>query len=533
VVKQSAGPDYQLIRQTASRVLSEKSKDIRVASYLCFALWQQESFAGLAEGLSAIEILVRDFWEGLFPGKNRPGARKGALEFLTAKLDDSVAYAQVREADRTPLERARDTLKGLQQQFSEKMPESPPSLLGLSQAVEKCLNRVPKPASAAPPAAASPAGQLQSRPAGEPGPAGAAPQGDLRTAQDATALVKQAAKFFRDQNPKSPTSYRLLRSLRWDPILALPPHENGKTKLEAPPVQRRNFLAGLRESKNWSALLEECEVSLGQPAFHLWLDMQHFTVIALEALGPDYSAVRAAVMSELALLVQRVPKLTSLSFADGTRFADPATSAWIDDTVLSAAGSVGPTVPASILTAMDAELEKQLAGAKQIFDTGNLAGAISMLAAPRAESSRKSRFRRKLAIATFCMRGGQPAIARPLFEELEQDIERFSIHEWEPSLALETWTALYRCYEVLATSPATPNKQIIVQRGENVFERICRLDIGYALASAGVKSTGKRPEPTQAAGQDEGKQPVGTAQPADRTDNVSVAKQEPITHPQS
>ncbi len=72
VVKQGAGPDYQLIRQTASRVLSEKSKDIRVASYLCFALWQQESFAGLAEGLSAIEILVRDFWDGLLPLQEPP-----------------------------------------------------------------------------------------------------------------------------------------------------------------------------------------------------------------------------------------------------------------------------------------------------------------------------------------------------------------------------------------------------------------------------------------------------------------------------
>ncbi len=533
VVKQSAGPDYQLIRQTASRVLSEKSKDIRVASYLCFALWQQESFAGLAEGLSAIEILVRDFWDGLYPSKSRPSARKSALEFLTTKLDDNVAYAQVREADRAPLERARGTLKDLQQQFLEKMPESPPSLLGLSQAVEKCLSRVPKPAPTAAQAVVGPATQPQAVQPLETAPAASTPRGDLRTSQDATALVKQAAKFFRDQTPKSPTSYRLLRSLRWDSILALPPNENGKTRFEAPPAQRRNFLSGLRENKNWNTLLEECEMSLGQPGFHLWLDMQRLTVDALDGLGAEFSAVRTAVMSELALLVQRVPKLQSLSFTDGTRFADPTTSAWIDETVLSAAGSPGPTSPTSAATPLDGKFDAQLAGAKQVFDTGDLAGAIALLASPHADSSRKSLFRRKLSMAMFCMRGGQPAIARPLLEELEQDIERFSIHEWEPSLALEVWTTLNRCYETLAAGPVTPAKQAIQLRGERVFERICRLDIAYALASAGVKPAVKRPVPSPPTDLSEEK-PPRSAEPSPEKDNTGTElKSEATTHPQT
>jgi type VI secretion system protein VasJ len=524
VVKQGAGPDYLFIRQAGTRILSEKSKDIRIASYLCYALWQQNSFAGLAEGTAAIEILVRDFWDGLFPGKNRPAARKSALEFLTTKLDESVAYAQVREADRAPLERAKETLKSLQQQFLEKMPESPPSLLGLSQAVDKCLNKAPRPA-AAPMAATTEASPSQSRPAGETGNAAVPTPGDLRTAQEATALVKQAAKFFREQNRKSATAYRLLRSIRWDPVLAPPPNEQGKTKIEAPPAQRRSFLTGLRENKNWPTLLDECENSLGQPGFHLWLDMQRFTAEALEGLGPEYSAARIAIISELTTLVQRVPKLPSLAFADGTPFADAATSAWIDESLLVLQASSGGSVQGALGPQSNGKLDAQVEEAKHAFESGDLAGAIAILASPQADTSRKSFFRRRLIMAGFCMKGGQPGIARPLLEELEQDIDRFSLQEWEPSLALEAWTALTRCYETLAAGPATPAKQAIQQRGERVFERICRLDTAYALASAGVKPASKRPAPAPSTDQ-------GTP-PANGDNNGTNANKEVITQPQS
>lgn len=505
VMKQSSGPDYQRIRQTAAAILAEKSKDIRIASYLCYALWQLEKFNGLAEGLSAIEILLREFWEGLYPGKNRLAARKGALDFLAARLDENVAYVQVREADRSPLERAQTTLKNLQEQFHEKMPENPPSLIGLLQAVEKCLNKVPRPVSApkqaveAQAVAAGPQA-VPINPSASEGPMSLpTPQGELRTIPDAMSLVKQAARFMREQNPRVATPYRLARSVQWDPLVNLPPNENGKTRFQSPPAQDRSALASLRESKNWARLLEECEGYLNRVGFHVWLDMQRFTVEALDGLGTEFSPARNAVIAELSLLLQRVPRLPSLTFSDGTLFADPVTTAWIDETLSTTRGSAGPQGPGP--AAAYGELEALLEKAKHVFSAGDLAGAIALLSTPQADASRKGLFRRKLAMANFCMRGGQPAIARPLLEELEQDIERFSIHEWEPRLALEAWTTLNKCYETLAAGPATPAKQALQQRGEKVFERICRLDVTFALASAGIRPVGKHATPPPAADQ--------------------------------
>lgn len=523
VVKQSGGPDYQFIRQTAASILAEKSKDIRIASYLCYALWKSESFAGLAEGLAAIEILFREFWDGFYPGKNRLAARKGALDFLAAKLDENVAYAQVKEADRTPLERTLATLKNLQEVFREKMPENSPSLLGLMQAAEKCLKKVPLPAAMPKPAAeVRPLAQetratLQTSPTNETPRVTSSP-GELRSVPDALNLVRQAARFMRDQNPQSATPYRLVRSLQWDQLINVPPNENGKTRFQAPPAEDRSALASMRENKDWVRLLDECEGNLNRMGFHVWLDMQRFTVEALGGLGTEFLTARIAVIEELSWLLRRVPKLPTLSFSDGTRFADPATAAWIDETIVAAQGPAEPRAPGAAVA--DSELEAQLEKAKQIFGTGDLAGAVELLSSPQADTSRKALFRRKLAMSNFCMRGGQPAIARPLLEELEQDIERFSIHEWEPRLALEAWTALNRCYETLAAGPTTPAKQALQQHGEKVFERICRLDIAFALATAGIKpavkpATGQAVEPTNG----------GT--------NGSNGTKEITTHPQS
>src|SRR5512135_290804 len=51
------GPDFRLVVDLATKILAEKSKDIRVACYLCFALWRTQMVSGMAEGLSVILLL--------------------------------------------------------------------------------------------------------------------------------------------------------------------------------------------------------------------------------------------------------------------------------------------------------------------------------------------------------------------------------------------------------------------------------------------------------------------------------------------
>jgi type VI secretion system protein VasJ len=258
-------------------------------------------------------------------------------------------------------------------------------------------------------------------------------------------------------------------------------------------VQRRNYFTGLQQSGQWDKLLDEGEVTFAQPPFHLWLDLQRLIVAAMDALGSDFQNARMAILQELAILLQRVSKLSSLTFSDGTRFADPATQSWIEETVLPVlggeAGGMGPG-----LVAGDGELAGQFDEAKKILSKGDLAGAVAYLqngALP--DTSRKARFRRRLYVATLCMRGNQPKLARPLLEDLSEEIEKFALAEWEPPLALEVWTNLKQCYESLVAAAPPAGKQLLQENAEHVFEKMCRVNVSYALATTGTKPKTKRP----------------------------------------
>ena len=55
--------DWELIREGSEHLLATKTKDLRLASWLTWSLYQRDSFAGLHAGLSMISCLCRDHWE--------------------------------------------------------------------------------------------------------------------------------------------------------------------------------------------------------------------------------------------------------------------------------------------------------------------------------------------------------------------------------------------------------------------------------------------------------------------------------------
>jgi type VI secretion system protein ImpA len=91
---QGAAANWSEVRNLAEGLLA-RSKDLRIAVYLCRALLRTDGFAGIGEGLVLIQRLLEDFWDsGLHPeldadDDNDPTMRINALVPLGAL--DSVA----------------------------------------------------------------------------------------------------------------------------------------------------------------------------------------------------------------------------------------------------------------------------------------------------------------------------------------------------------------------------------------------------------------------------------------------------------
>jgi type VI secretion system protein VasJ len=485
-LSESTGPDFQLIIELGSKVLTEKSKDIRVACYVCLALWRIRKLPGLADGLGAISILVREFWEVMYPPVNRIAGRCGAMEFLIPYLSEGLRSAELSADDRALLEAAKGTAKDLESDLKAKVPDSPPPFITLLKALDDTIVRLPKPSVAKPAGVAPAVGEGGAALPGAALPAGA--EGEPKSLQAAIDLIRRSCAFLRTQDRKNAASYRMMRSMRWDPLGVEPPNENGRTKIEPPPAPRRTYFAGLRQNAQWDKLLEEGEAGFAQPPYHFWLDLQAFIVSALDALGPEFQQARNAVLQELAILLQRVPRLPSLTFTDGTAFASPATQSWIEETVLPVLGGAGSAGSPSTSGIRDGRMASAFAQARKILDRGDLAGAVGSLqntAVP--DGSRRSSFEKRLYTALLCIRGNQVPMARPLLEELAEEIDRYALGDWDPFLALETWKHLHRSYETLAATGPAQSKQQMLDLAAKVFEKICRLDTGYALAMTGTK----------------------------------------------
>ncbi len=464
--------DFQLVADLSKKLLTEKTKDLLVGSYLAFALTKKDGLSGFAEGVAILHVVAETFWDDVLP-KKMP-ARGSALKFFVQKAGATLDGLKPGENERATIARALARLDKFQTFVSESMGDSAPPLSGLQRILSDIERRIPKPKAPEKP------GGTEGAPAA--GGEEAAPTA-TQTVKEAGVAVTKATTFLRKSDSANPVPYRVLRALRWSAIVQAPPNEAGKTRIPAPLEQRRTYLASLLDGADARKLLEESEASFQEGAFHFWIDLQRLTAGAMEKIGPAFENARHAVLEETALLLKRVPGLSNLTFADGTPFVGDLCADWIESEVMpllgtgETSGSAFAGVPAD-----DNQLFDQKTAAQKLLQKGDLPGAIKLMReGGEKDRSAKERFLRQLYLADLCMKGKRASIARPILENLDHSIEQHGLAEWEPDLALTAWSSLYACYMAMSAKAAAGDKAANVKNTGDIFEKICRIDAAYAL----------------------------------------------------
>jgi type VI secretion system protein VasJ len=481
--------DDDFVVSSARAILRDKSKDLRVASYLALGLVRRDGLAGVAEGATACAILVETYWDGLYPPLKRMTARKSAIEVGVRWILESIDGIAPTSADRPAIERAREAASSLTAAFASRdLPDLVLQLGVLDAKLAELTGRIPAPATApaTPPTSAVAIAPRANAEISAPS-VNTTVMTTPQSLSQAAEMIVRAAGWFRQDDARRVVAYRVARSLRWDALAVEPPNQQGKTAIEAPPAARRDYLAALHQRGEWVDLLREGELSFSQPPFHFWLDLQRFLVDALTQLGAEYASARAAVLQELQLLVSRIPSLSSLQFADGkTRFADAPTAAWLEEMSKPKAAATQTSRESAPTKQASGNLAARFAEPRKRLNDGDLAGALSLLQRGASEdASHHDRFLRRLYTATLCIEGGQLSVARAILEELDADIDTHRLDRWDPPLAIDVWTRLYTCY---ATQVARAGRGADVQQVgrdmQRVFARICRVDTTRALAAA-------------------------------------------------
>ena len=471
--------NWKRVVKLGSVILNSKSKDLKIASYVSVGLLHLKGVEGLSGGAQLLLDLITNFWDTLYPAKKRMRGRFAAISWWDENAEKFLKNYDGDELPKEVVDLLDKRINDLDAALAEKS-EDAPVLRDLSSYVQ----HLPV---TAPPKPEQPVLSPESEASGsdDPGTTASTPAthaavsiGNINSAEECFAALNDglsalapAAEYLLTNDLSAAEGYRLRRMIAWTAVSALPPAENGRTMIPAPDGPVKDSIASQLKAGDFAGALREAESRIGEYLF--WLDLSRMSAEALKRLGENYSNALAALELETQFYVQRLPALASLSFADGTPFADAQTRSWLQSLGSVGGGDSAGAVDSDEVTEIMIKA-KQLAADKKIIEAVSLV-CDSLNTAP----SLRSAFRLRSGLTGLLTAEGQAGVAHVHAVELLEHIESSGLAEWEPELALDGLRTAYEAV-VAEGGPDSAVKSI------EILQRISRLSPVEALKINGV-----------------------------------------------
>jgi type VI secretion system protein VasJ len=426
-VNKLSGADTERICQLAEGLLTHTAKDIRVATYYCWAKLHREGERGLADGLELLAGLLERFGGQLHPQRDR--SRKAALEWLAgSRMTDSLSlYPEVVSED---VLRTAGALLLIAQLTDAEPDETRPQLDGLYSALEARLQK------AGGVDAVVPQNASDNTPTASLAHNGAPQLSRITSGQDLLAQARTLTDYLRDQPDGWLPAHHLMKSLRHDTLHAIPaPDAAGRTRIEPPRADQRALLKRLYLQQSWSEITEQADSVFSRGANHLWLDLQWYIHQALQKQGKDTLA--DIIAADLKGFLSRLTGLETLAFNDGTPFADEVTLNWIQQSVMDSVGGWNDDVHTSQTRSADEDILALEPEAVALADSEGPEAALNWLQNRPGITTARQKWLLRLLMARVAEQYGKNELATHLFSELGSQAEGVTLAQWEPGLLFE------------------------------------------------------------------------------------------------
>lgn len=486
-------PNWAQIISQGEIILKERSKDMRLVSWMAVARMKRDGLEGAAAGLAGVAAVCKAHWDTMFPPLKRAKARGNLAGWLGDQiLADFTEYVPVAK-DKAAFEALEATFNEVDEILSEKLGENYEGMGPIRSFLRDKMRMIPAEAPAPAPAVQPTAGAAAPQPNAAPVAAAPAPMatpaapavtpgGDVLPALRALGKsIVEAARHLRQADPSSAWAYRLARTGIWLAVKQPPPAEGGKTKIPPPQPNDVNRLKSQFESQQWSELVASAEGMMGQ--FLFWLDLHRMIAVALDQQGARYEDAKKAVVSSVLAFLESHPQLLDLSFSDGTPFADEGTRTWLEEEQqkLGVGGGGGGPATSAQLDEEEQQLRERFQEAREMVLSGKVGEGLGLaIQLSRRSADARSRFRARLETAHLALKAGKPELARPLLDGLVVEAETHGLEHWEPGLCSDLYTALLKARQ--GSKGDAENSQ--VQTDTTIFDRLCRLDPSAAMKVA-------------------------------------------------
>ncbi|WP_449557011.1 type VI secretion system protein TssA [Huaxiibacter chinensis] len=451
-VNKLSGIDTGLICTLAEKLLTTTAKDIRIATYYCWARLHQDGEAGFAEGLELLVGLLQHYGAQLHPQRER--SRKPALEWLAgARVLDSLSLYP--EVVRDDAQRTAGVLLLISDSLETEPEASRPELNALYSALESRLIKGGGVDAVVPQNAGN---KAQSQPSTHTAESGAPVLNRITSGQDLLTQARTLTGYLREQPDGWLAAHRLMKSLRHDTLSAIPaPDAEGKTRIEPPRADQRAMLKRLYLQQSWLEILEQADSTFSRGANHLWLDLQWYIHQALAKSGQDVLA--DIIAADLKGLLRRLTGLETLAFNDGTPFADEVTLNWINQSVLDDM-SGWRDEPVSAIRTGDNDILALEPEALEKADSEGLDITLHWLQTRPGADSAKDKWLLRLLMARVAEQKGKNELALHLLGELDTAAQSITLMQWTPALLFEVKSRRLRLLRMKAIRSETDKSRL-------------------------------------------------------------------------
>ena len=502
-------PDYEKCVELSSIILKEKSKDVKVASWLCFALFRTEKIKGLKDGFNIINQLLIKYGNQLYPENDLH--RSKALQFLnTARFFKLIERERIDESNAGDIIEAGEILAQIINESKKLFKGNIPVLKSIKEAVEEHVEKAKLLTAPLPVREENIPDEIKETEekiipnitVEMPTETYAAidtavppEQMKLTVEKDALKQIRQALLFYfekenngikKEQVPETSFIFGLSRQLQWGRLMK-PPDTNKVTQIDAPNQVIQNKIKEWFAAENWDTLIPRIEIEFLKPdsGFPYWLEAQRYITKALEKKGGLFVQASQEIKVNLANLLKRLPELPQLIFKDKqTPFAGVETAKWIDDEVkpLLGGGSAGSIIMPPIMGEDYEPIAKQFEAACSELPDKFEENLDEMQKNIMTDDLKKGKFLRRLNLSNYCFAAKQYNISKINLTELSKLIDENNLTEWEPALCTAVWQSIFLTNaKIINDTDDEEYKSQIKKEQSELFSKIAKYNGKLAL----------------------------------------------------
>ncbi|WP_174247190.1 type VI secretion system protein TssA [Arcobacter sp. LA11] len=471
-VTQDGSTDWKIVVKNSEQFLISESKDLKIASWLTYGLWRNDSWKGLKNGILIYNKLLEKFEKSIYPKSKKAKtnifswledtltndilANENSKKTITNELEFLELFKSLNKNINIHLESENNNFRKIIQ-FLEDLIKEKNIQISKEKEIKEKEEKTPL------------KNQKNNQPINNKINNEIV---EINNESDAIKVLRSFKKsgslltnYYRKQNISNLKALRITRLFTWLDTEGLPNSENNKTFLHPPSELELDELENLYKNKEYDDAFYLAEEILEVSPF--WIDGHLYSYNILEKTK-NYNEAKE-IKNTLISFLKTNNGILDLHFVDNTPFASKKAKKWIQEELTSKEESSDNTDKEETID----DNEELLSIIYELANDNKIKEAMNLLNQKYYSSSNtEEKFNWRLHHAELAIEFNKKEIALALLEELEKDIEKFHLNEWNPKLASKV-------YNLLLTSFSSID--IHSDKLDLIYKNLCKTDINSAF----------------------------------------------------